>query len=370
MQPFQSYGRGPPMGTPDLSRGRPSLMSTPAGYSHQMARPTPDPNPMGQGLSTPARFSQSQVHPRAPMSAPGRTGGRHPQHSLVAGYFPMTMAHPRSNPRILGARHHPYPGFHSGYPPRHPAVSMFPVPYPSGGSAARRQSSANEAQPITSPHTAPQPSPHLQRRQTLPTNSPVPPSPRSMAVQYPRAASLQGIPKSDNRYSSPSVEATTRSSSPSSALGDAEDAKKDALSTGRMQPPTIPVGKENPSASAEKSPKKPKKDACGCKKNRCLTKYCICFAAELFCDGCKCGNQCQNVAQNVDTVARARTHLLAKNRSAFDKEKIAAQGCTCKQSKCLKKYCPVSSEVFDLFALVRSPYTHAHVSLEKNVDRS
>ena len=90
---------------------------------------------------------------------------------------------------------------------------------------------------------------------------------------------------------------------------------------------------------------------CSCKKSRCLKLYCDCFKACGYCgDGCSCVGCC-NREDNMATVVSARKAILARNPHAFT-EKISEsttsegatvpqhrQGCNCKRSKCLKKYC-------------------------------
>ena len=92
-----------------------------------------------------------------------------------------------------------------------------------------------------------------------------------------------------------------------------------------------------PASTDSKNERQP----CNCRKSRCLKLYCECFSAQVFCDGCKCIN-CQNTPKHSEVRRRAIRETKNKNPNAF-KEKIGSSkhnnGCTCKKSRCLKKYC-------------------------------
>jgi len=83
---------------------------------------------------------------------------------------------------------------------------------------------------------------------------------------------------------------------------------------------------------------------CKCKHSKCVKLYCECFQGGRVCEGkCICV-ECKN------TLAESREggvrylriqELLAKRSNAFDvrEKKTTDEGCRCKKSNCLKKYC-------------------------------
>ncbi|XXG55978.1 hypothetical protein AAC387_Pa03g3519 [Persea americana] len=101
---------------------------------------------------------------------------------------------------------------------------------------------------------------------------------------------------------------------------------------------------------------------CHCKKSKCLKLYCQCFAAGEYCIGlCSC-KDCYNKPEYEDTVLDAKEQIESREPNAFAPKitQFAAEsprnsgengdrintlsarhkkGCTCKKSKCLKKYC-------------------------------
>ena len=71
------------------------------------------------------------------------------------------------------------------------------------------------------------------------------------------------------------------------------------------------------------------KVCCNCKKSKCLKLYCECFSAGLLCQGCDCRN-CGNIETNSLERIKAIS-LTVKTKQS--------QGCNCKKTGCLKKYC-------------------------------
>lgn len=96
----------------------------------------------------------------------------------------------------------------------------------------------------------------------------------------------------------------------------------------------------------KKSENEEERKTCHCKRSQCLKLYCDCFAAKLFCDGCKCIG-CKNTEANRDIRDKAVQDTISKNSMAF-KPRVPVnsqdpdgnnKGCNCKNSGCLKKYC-------------------------------
>ena len=86
---------------------------------------------------------------------------------------------------------------------------------------------------------------------------------------------------------------------------------------------------------------------CNCKKSRCLKLYCDCFRIIKYCDGCNC-NDCANTSGYDHVRVHAMNTILERNSEAF-KPRVSENpsssgkghlnGCHCKKSACLKKYC-------------------------------
>ena len=69
---------------------------------------------------------------------------------------------------------------------------------------------------------------------------------------------------------------------------------------------------------------------CRCKNSKCLKRYCLCFERGVLCgDSCKCEN-CENIAGSAS---------LREARAAIAELPPSRDGCTCKNSRCLKLYC-------------------------------
>jgi len=88
---------------------------------------------------------------------------------------------------------------------------------------------------------------------------------------------------------------------------------------------------------------------CTCKKSKCLKLYCQCFASKSMCeDRCRC-QDCKNDPRHSQDRNDAIQTILTRNPSAFETKFKAARkgtgavahknGCKCRRSACLKKYC-------------------------------
>jgi len=88
---------------------------------------------------------------------------------------------------------------------------------------------------------------------------------------------------------------------------------------------------------------------CNCRRSRCLKLYCDCFRKQHFCTGdCRCSD-CENNLQYEESRTKAIRQILEGRPDAF-KPRVDASadghggvahlnGCHCKKSACLKKYC-------------------------------
>lgn len=96
-------------------------------------------------------------------------------------------------------------------------------------------------------------------------------------------------------------------------------------------------------------------DTCHCKKSKCLKLYCQCFAARAVCKpSCRCAD-CENSDDHAETRRLAIEAILERNPNAFeskykptpvfgnvenvDVHAAHKNGCRCRKSQCLKKYC-------------------------------
>ncbi len=90
-----------------------------------------------------------------------------------------------------------------------------------------------------------------------------------------------------------------------------------------------------------------KPPTCNCKKSKCLKLYCDCFRMQVYCNGCHC-SECSNTIEFEDKRQQSMQVILDRNPEAF-KPRVSADGnvdggthlngCNCKRSACLKKYC-------------------------------
>jgi len=85
---------------------------------------------------------------------------------------------------------------------------------------------------------------------------------------------------------------------------------------------------------------------CNCKRSKCLKLYCDCLRVNKFCEGCNC-SECNNTETHLAVRTAAVSSIMERNPDAFkarfldghsgNKEHL--QGCHCRKSACLKKYC-------------------------------
>lgn len=89
---------------------------------------------------------------------------------------------------------------------------------------------------------------------------------------------------------------------------------------------------------------------CTCTKTKCLKLYCECFSSGYECeaDWCKCSD-CYNDSKPahreqrdaaIKKLMKKKGKIAFRNASLEKKQAIAvAEGCNCKKSRCIKKYC-------------------------------
>ena len=93
---------------------------------------------------------------------------------------------------------------------------------------------------------------------------------------------------------------------------------------------------------------------CKCKRNRCLKRYCPCFALGRFCgEACRCSD-CRNRSEHQDLVLKNIARVRKRNKNGFGPRTALLhaavpggapprmahkKGCRCPRSRCVKKYC-------------------------------
>jgi hypothetical protein len=82
---------------------------------------------------------------------------------------------------------------------------------------------------------------------------------------------------------------------------------------------------------------KEKKFKCTCNKSQCLKKYCECYAAGAYCDGCDCTN-CYNTPSFSEMIKRSIEYRKDKEEDTSLAENMEIS-CNCTKSNCKKKYC-------------------------------
>ena len=99
----------------------------------------------------------------------------------------------------------------------------------------------------------------------------------------------------------------------------------------------------------------PNKINCTCSRIKCTKKYCACYAAGKFCQGCNC-KDCCNTPENNNYDNKSMNVLNNNNSNSINmindnqkedyiqrrilpEKKIQLIECNCTKSKCLKKYC-------------------------------
>lgn len=78
------------------------------------------------------------------------------------------------------------------------------------------------------------------------------------------------------------------------------------------------------------------RQACSCRKSKCIKLYCECFSSNKFCSNCTCIN-CYNKPCHTDFREKVKSKITRSNPGAFTPQ--TRQFCSCRKSECKKKYC-------------------------------
>jgi len=138
------------------------------------------------------------------------------------------------------------------------------------------------------------------------------------------------------------------SSGDSTCSGSKQMSSPESMLVGGIKVPDISPATKNVSVT------------CNCKKSKCLKLYCDCFRVQQYCSGCHCNN-CSNLKEYESERQAAVAAITERNPEAFkpritqvDAQLLSGsggsaglrarmgqhlQGCHCKKSACLKKYC-------------------------------
>ncbi|CAM9520802.1 unnamed protein product, partial [Chrysoparadoxa australica] len=116
-----------------------------------------------------------------------------------------------------------------------------------------------------------------------------------------------------------------------------------AIDTALQRQMTSPSMIPKPSGASKPPQIEAEAEICRCQKTRCLKLYCVCFARGSLCwGGCQC-KKCSNMSENDQARKRAIKACKQKNAFAFGdrltRKTSRSDGCKCKSSACLKKYC-------------------------------
>ena len=112
------------------------------------------------------------------------------------------------------------------------------------------------------------------------------------------------------------------------------------------------------------------KITCTCSRIKCNKKYCACFAAGKFCQGCNCKDCCNTPENNnydnksINIINNNNVNNININNENNSKEdysqrrilpekKMQIIECNCTKSKCLKKYCECFKNGFGCGSLCR-----------------